>query len=169
MCDRRHGMVRFYLPLFLALLILATPVDLLGQDGSLAKMHELSINVSVSALGQSLGVTEDNLNSHVLVLLRSKLPRLSVIDAAPEHMLILVDLGVTKLERGREIGYFGNVYVGAKRWVNLIATNKTLLETVWGRRSIVTGPDDASAGVRRSLDTLITLFAADWYRDNPSK
>ena len=162
-------MIRLHLPLFFALLILATPVDLLGQDGSLAEMHKLSINVSVSALGQSLGANEDNLNSHVLVLLRSKLPRLSVIDESPVHILILVDLGVIKLERGREIGYYGNVYVGAKRWINLIATNKTLLETVWGRRSIVTGPDDASTGVRRALDTLITLFAADWYRDNPSK
>ncbi len=87
-------MTRLYPRLLFALLALVVPVESAAQNGQLAKLSE--IQILVEGLDQSqkrLRLNADEIITHVLVLLRSKLPRLVVKDSTDPYVYINVNVG----------------------------------------------------------------------------
>ena len=164
-------MVRLYLPLFLALLILTVPKESIGQNGQLANIHQIGIVIEdLTDDAKELGLTKHGLKNHALVLLRSKLPYLNVHESAPEKILIAVPLYYLTIDDRSKIGFYGSVMVRVFRPVTVNATGKLMRAVVWLESyTALSALDIGPATVREPLDQLLTIFAADWYRDNPTK
>ena len=163
-------MVRLYLPFFLALFILVVPKESEGQYGKLAELTEVRIVVeNLKEAKEKLGLTSKDVENHVLVLLRSKLPGLEVSRSLSSLLYININLGLAT-SHGKPFGYFGAIDVEVRREVIIIGTKKTIMATVWNTGSRMIGnTNQVSNKVRETLEELLTEFAADWYRDNPSK
>ena len=99
-------MIRLYLPFFLALLFLVVPNESAGQYGNLTDLSEVMIHVEkLGSAAKKLGLDEMEIENHVLVLLRSKLPHLLVKDFIAPTVYIHVNVAETKAE-GEVIGYW---------------------------------------------------------------
>ena len=161
-------MVRLYLPFFLALFILAVPREAAGQNGSFTDVSEVAIQVEeLNSQAKNLGLDETAIKNHVLVLLRTKLPRLLVEDSALSRVHINVDVG--DIRTGSEVlAYYGSVSMGVTRMVTIMETRKVTLAFLYNSTIRITGPPSrTSENVRGVLDQLLTGFAAAWYQDNP--
>ena len=168
-------MIRPYLPCFLALFILAVPKESVGQGGELAGLNEVSLLVEELPSSTKRFSIKQAIKDHALVLLRSKLPRLSVVNESstifPPYVYIRVNLRIGSTFGGKEVDYYGSVTVDINRYVTINRTGKRTYGSIWNSSSNMTGPREGSAvnHVREVLDGLLTKFAADWYRDNPAK
>jgi len=163
-------MVRLYLPLFLALFILGVPEESPAQNGNFTDLSEVTIVVEkLDSESKNLGLDETAIKNHVLVLLRTKLPRLLVEDSALSRVHINVDVG--DIRTGSEVlAYYGSVSMGVARMVTIMETRKVTLAFLYNSTIRLTGPPSrTSENVRGVLDQLLTGFAAAWYQDNPSK
>ncbi len=109
------------------------------------------------------------IKKHVLVLLRTKLPRLLVEDSALSRVHITVDVG--EIRKGSEVlAYYGSVSIGVTRMVTIIETGEVTPASLYNSTIRLTGPPShTSENVRGVLNQLLTGFAAAWYQDNPSK
>jgi len=161
-------MVRLYVAGFFAMFMLVVPKESVGQNGQLAELNEIKIVVEyLRSETKRLGLKRLAIKDHVLVLLRSKLPRLSVKDSAIPYIYINVKLGIGLRA---EIDYFGSVTVAVKRGVIIVETGEAIAAGVWNKGRALTGPKKSAVNnVREALNSLLTAFAADWYRDNPTK
>jgi len=169
-----HGgaiLIRLYLPFFLALLFLAVPKESVGQAGNLAQISALEIFVTLTKTAKELKLSESKIKDQALVLLRSKLPRLEVKDSALYDLGVILNLQYMRLnDHDKPVGYSGYVVVAVNAYVNHPLTNKPVYVLLWHQINYVAGPvDNPFEYVDSSLDDLFTAFAADWYRDNPSK
>ena len=163
-------MIRLYLPIFLALFILAVPKESVGQNGQLAGLTEVKIVTgALSAKAKELGLSKSQINQQVFVFLRSKLPSLSVSDTATPSIKVMVGLDPIRSSSKRELGYYGTITIKVYRHVLVSKSGKSVIAPVWTDGYSLHGSDSAVSHVRGLLDTLLTSFAADWYRDNPSK
>ncbi len=115
-----------------------------------------------------LGLNEEWLKNHTLVLLQQKVPQLMVNQPSAEGSL-LVDATFGIIEReGKTIRYYGVLEVEAFRLVAIKKTEQIIWAPVWDGQYILTGqPQKATAQVKETLDLIITDFAAKWHRDNP--
>jgi len=163
-------MIRLYLSVFFALFVLVVPKESVGQNGELAKLNEVKIVLAALTSEQKkLGLKTQAITDHALVLLRSKLPRLSVKDSAIPYVYININIGIGKVG-GVARDYYGAIRVEIKRHVIINTTGKSFYAVVWDTGMRVTGPmNDAVDESRIVLELLLTQFAADWYRDNPAK
>ena len=135
--------------------------------GDLAKLRSLKVSVgTISPEARSLGVAEDDLEAHVVVFLRSKIPGLQVSTSAPEYIVVNVALDYIE-QSGRKMGYAGAITVLVYRLATVVDTKKVSLVGVWADGTTLAGGRDATIRVREMLDRLLTRFAADWYKDNP--
>ncbi len=158
-------MIRLYLPLFLALLLFMVPRESMGQNGELAQINSVTIVVRVTDEAKHMGQTEDVIKDTTLVLLRSKLRRLEIKKSATPYVYVTISVN-----RSQNPGNFGSVSVSINRSVTINQTGKIVSAPIWNDSIIFEGPpNQLDAGVRYALDRLITNFAADWYRDNPSQ
>ena len=161
-------MGRLYTMLLFALLVLVVPVESAAQNGQLAKLSEVMIIVENINDSKKLGVYEDDIENHVFVFLRSKLPRLKVQLSALSSLAITVSLSNVHDKSGRTIGYSGYVFLRAIRRATIIETKKNISTIVVALVLSFNGPlRNASTRVKETLDRLLTDFAAEWYRDNP--
>ncbi len=162
-------MARLYPMLFFALLVLVVPVESAGQYGDLAKLSEVKILVEgLGSDAKELGVNEDNIKNHVFVFLRSMLPRLKVSESAVPYLYLNLNILYSETVGGKKTGYFGSIRIEIFRSVTINKTGSRIFSIVWRENMILNGPKDGAAiAVRDSLDTLLTKFAAAWYRDNP--
>ncbi len=158
-------MYQLFLPLFVALFILAVPEESAGQYGGLTELSDVRIVVEeLSRKEKKLGLSEDQVENHVFVLLQSKLRRRLVNDSVEPYIYININVGITD---GGD--YYGTVKVDIYRQVTINKTGKIFLASVWSGDISLTGPQrDAVNHVRSLLDQLLTIFAAAWYRDNPN-
>jgi len=125
-------MVRLYLPFFLALFILVVPKESEGQYGKLAELTEVRIVVeNLKEAKEKLGLTSKDVENHVLVLLRSKLPGLEVSRSLSSLLYININLGLAT-SHGKPFGYFGAIDVEVRREVIIIGTKKTIMATATG-------------------------------------
>ncbi len=163
-------MIRLYLPFFLALLFLVVPNESAGQYGNLTDLSEVMIHVEkLGSAAKKLGLDEMEIENHVLVLLRSKLPHLLVKDFIAPTVYIHVNVAETKAE-GEVIGYYGSVSVGVIRNVTIIKTGKFRPAYLYYSTIGLTGrPSHTSEGVRDILVDILTHLAAVSYKDNPTK
>jgi len=164
-------MVRLYLSVVFALFILVMPKESAGQYGGLAGLTEVKIEVEeLSYDAKELGLTEAQLKDHILVFVQSKLPRLAVAKSINPFIVASINLAYTKTVSGERIGFHGSIDLKIYRTVVVLKTAKTVLAPVWTRSFSLSGrPSSARSQVREILDDLLTKFAADWYRDNPTK
>jgi len=161
-------MIRLYLPFLLALLILATPRELVGLSvpSGLVRLQGVKITVDLEGAAYKLGLNDESMKNRILVLLRRKLPRLRVSD---KINLAFFSVSVL-LKPSKERRYFGSVVAHAVRRVTIGDTAEDTVAIVWTSSFIIAAPSNKLRnGVREALDELTTEFAADWYRDNPSK
>jgi len=129
-------MVRVYLPFFLALFILVVPKESVGQLGHLAEVND--INITVEDIGsdeQKLGFKKQEIQSHVFVLLRSKLPRLAVRDVSYSTIYVNINIGLTNTG-----SYYGSVRVEILRPATIKKTGKLTTGTFWIRDTRLSGP-----------------------------
>ena len=164
-------MVRLYIPYFFALLFLVVPEDSAGQQGDLAGLTEVRIEVfAFDKSDKELGLDSDDIKNHVFVLLRSKLPRLVVNESAAAGVYIRITLGIGETSSRKKTDYFGSVQLMVRRPVSILKTGMKSSAYVWETLSIMTGPmNHAVSQTRETLELHLIKFAADWYRDNPSK
>jgi len=173
--NRGDFCAKLYLLLGVALFVVSVPEGLRAQNGRLAGLDEVNILVEdLPSSTKRLGLTEQSIKDQVLVLLRSKLPRLSVVNNSSTifapYVYIQVNLRIGKTVGGKEVDFYGSVQVDINRYVTINRTGKRTYGTIWNGSSTLTGPMNGSAvnDVRDTLDDLLTKFAADWYRDNPT-
>jgi len=159
-------MVRLYLPVFLALFIVAVPKESAGQNGELAGLSEAHIVIKdLSNISKAVGITRNGITEYVFVQLRSRLPRLEIKKSATPYVYVTISVN-----RSQSPGYFGSVSISINRSVTINQTGKIVSAPIWNDYLSFEGPpNQIDAGVRYALDRLITNFAADWYRDNPPK
>ena len=164
-------MARLYPMLLFALLVLVVPVESVGQESyltkALNKLDEVKIVVEIYDDARELGLNEEDIKNHVFVFLRSKMPSLKVKDSATPFLRVWSTLAFIKVE-GRKIGYHGDVNVEVLRLAVVSKSQRSALLIVWRHSILFTGPrGDASTDIKKSLDRLLTKFAAAWYVDNP--
>ncbi len=93
---------------------------------------------------------------------RGKLPKLRVSKSASPFVYIRVSI------KTHNTGYFGAVDLKLNQGVTIRLTGKWFNVYVWESMYLVFGsPGKAPDNVRSTLESLLTKFAADWYRDNP--
>jgi len=162
-------MIRPYLPIFLALIILAVPKESAGQYANFADLSEVAIVVDkLEVAAEKFGLDEMAIKRQVLVLLQSKLPDLIVNDAADSGVGILIIVGESKGHQGNTLGYFGSVSVGLTRKVTIMKTGAMTSGYLWYGARAIKGPTSGLIEhVRDVLDQLLTDLAAVWHRDNP--
>ncbi len=162
-------MARLYPMLLFALLVLVVPVESEGY-AELAKLNEVSIVVAAfdRDAKELLTLNENDIKNQIFVFLRSKLPNLKVKETSLSSAMIAVNLGKIPAH-GRTTVYYGEILLKVFRPVTIKKTGGlTYNAAVWSRSAILAGPPDSATGnVREYLDQLLTIFAADWYRDNP--
>jgi len=146
------------------------PKESLGQNGELVKLEEVRIVVAhISKVEKKLGLTKEDLKNHIFVFLRSKLPRLKVREYAESYIWI----GVTPdyiTQGASKTGVYGLVDVRVYSAVTIKTSKRNASVAIWVATNTFIGPlGDISTQVKEWLDRHLTKFAADWYRDNPSK
>ena len=103
-----------------------------------------------------------------LNLLRSKTPRLIVSQGTNAFLWINTRLALTNMGDGKTL-YYGAVWVGAYRPVIIKKTGQSVTGMIWYRARSITGPlNEAVSQVQHSLDKILTQFAAEWEKDNPT-
>ncbi len=165
-------MSRLYIALihFLPILLfVAVPEESAGQTGRLASLQRIRIVVEdVGVHGEKSGVTRDFLVNQTLNLLRSKTPRLIVSQGTDAFLWINTRLALTNMGDGKTV-YYGAVWVGAYRPVIIKKTGQPITGMVWYRARSITGPlNGAVSQVQDSLDKILTQFASEWEKDNPT-
>ncbi len=162
-------MARLYPMLYFAMLVLVVPVESAGQDGQLTKLSQVRIYVEkMGSSEEELGLNRDDINTQVFVLLVRKLPRLKVKKSASPYVYILVNVGKDLLKSGKAIGYYGVVEIQVFRKVTINKTGRIVSAVLWSQNYRLTGSlSGAVPHVQRSLDILLTNFAAAWNKDNP--
>jgi hypothetical protein len=147
--------------LLFALLVLVVLVES-AVSGVLTKFREVNIEVAIHKQARLFGLDEDSIKNHVLVWLRSKVPRLVVNESAVPHIQTQFNLN--------EIGglVFGSVGIEIVRQVTIKENDEDALACVWRTGFIIhSSLDSTRARALEFLDRSLTQFAADWYRDNP--
>ena len=162
-------MVRLYPIVFFALLVMVMPKEGSSASGDISKL--LEVRVEVGDLGRdemTLGLNKKVIETHAIVTLLRKLPRVVVNESAKSIVQIRTIFGTGKMVGGVEKWYFGAMMVSVVRPVTILKTGRSTKAIVWNRLYTLTGPlGTTAADVRRNLERLLTDFAADWYRDNP--
>jgi hypothetical protein len=140
-----------------------------SASGDISKL--LEVRVEVGDLGRdemTLGLNKKVIETHAIVTLLRKLPRVVVNESAKSVVQIRTIFGTGKMVDGVEKWYFGAMMVSVVRPVTILKTGRSTKAIVWNRLYTLTGPlGTTAADVRRNLERLLTDFAADWYRDNP--
>jgi len=165
-------MVRLFLSVFFALFILAVPKESVGQTGQLAGLTEIKILVeNLSRAAKQSGLIGTQFKDHILDFLQSKLPRLAVAKSGDSFIDVSINIDYVTTASGRSNNDFnGSILLQIYRKVAVHKTAKVVLVPVWTKSFSLEGPlSSAHSHVRDTLDDLLTKFAADWYRDNPSK
>ncbi len=162
-------MARLFPMLYFALLVLVVPVEAVGQSGQLAKMSSVTIEVNLNPTTEELGIIKDEIKNHILVFLRSKLPRLAVKESGYPSLEVAIQLQLLNIGgQNEEVGYHGVVVGYVKDYVSHLTTKKVIFATLWTNGFTSSGlSNSASTNVNQVLDRLLTDLAADWYRDNP--
>lgn len=162
-------MVRLFPTLFFVLLVMVMPKEGSSAAGDISKL--LEVRVEVGDLGRDemkLGLNKKVIETHTIVTLLRKLPRVVVNESAKSVVQIRTIFGTGKMVGGVEKWYFGTIMVSVVRPVTILKTGRSTNAIVWNRLYTLTGPLGATAAdVRRNLERLLTDFTADWYRDNP--
>ncbi len=162
-------MVRLFPIVIFALLVMVMPIEGSSASSDISKL--LEVRVEVGDLGREeirLGLDKKVIETHAIVTLLRKLPRVVVNESAKSVVQIRTIFGTGKMVGGIEKWYFGAMLVSVVRPVTILTTGRSTNAIVWNRLYTLTGPLGATAAdVRRNLDRLLTDFAADWYRDNP--
>ncbi len=162
-------MVRLYPIAFFALLVMVMPIEGSPASGDISNL--LEVRVEVGDLGREetrLGLNKKVIETHAIVTLLRKLPRVVVNESAKSIVQIRTIFGTGKMEGGIEKWYFGAMLLSVVRPVTILKTGRSTNAIVWNRLYTLTGPLGATAAdVRRNLERLLTDFATDWYRGNP--
>ena len=122
---------------------------------------------------KTVGLSRKSLESHLLVGLRRDIPKLAVRESA----LPTLYLSVTALREtyvgGQESGFAVCVILKMQRLATIlhdVGVGDVTLEsvTVWDNGTILVGSRTSiRQQVKDSIDEMLTLFAADYYRQNP--
>ncbi len=128
----------------------------------LGNLVELQILVEeVGPEGRNIGLTREMLYNELLVLLRSKLPRLKIVEGKFGDYLYL-NLNVLTHTGG---AITGNVLLEMNREVSVLATGAQTKVGVWSKSEIFSGSRGrAPSQVREMVADLVTNFAADYYK-----
>ncbi len=128
-----------------------------------------SVCVGTEYLGaeeKSLGLNREAITSYTYVWLKGKLPRLQVehytdtpIEAC--KTVLYVRVSMDRLDRGR--GYYGEVEIQLVR-PTLWESGISGLGVAYVHSYILTGSGNAGQHVNRILDSLLTDFAAEYYK-----
>ena len=154
-------MSRMYPLFFFALIMLAVPVES-AVSGVLTKFSEVRLKIEVHPELSALGLDKDSLKNHVLVWVRSNLPRLVVNDSAVPFLKASV------LLKEKDDFVYGYLSIQIVRKVTIKINDEPVFGVVWQKGGIAISPlHEARVFVRESLDQLLTQFSAVWHRDNP--
>ena len=125
---------------------------------------------------RTLGLSETQLESQVLVGLKRNISRLSIDKNAESFVYVNIASVMRHTIRGQNIGAAVRVELELFRPVFILSddypTTRTIIGSVfacvWDKGSILTGPRDGMARrVQNEIDNHLTEFAADYYRQNP--
>ncbi len=140
----------------------------------LKSLSQTSILVEdLTADGKTIGLSKKSLESQMLVGLRRDIPRLAVRENAHPYLYLNVNLGRLTTEGGQVLGFSACVSLQMKRpvWIQEdVGFDEVTftMATVWEKATHVAGTRrDIRQLVKESIDEALTLFAADYYRQNP--
>ena len=142
----------------------------------LKSLSQTSILVeTLTAEGKTIGLSEKSLESQMLVGLRRDIPRLAVHENARPTLYLNVNLGRLTTDGGRELGFSACVSLQMMRpvWIQEdVGFDEVTftLATVWDKATHVAGTRrDIRQLVKESIDEALTLFAANYYSQNPQQ
>jgi hypothetical protein len=115
--------------------------------------------------GKELGLSEEELKEHLIILLRKKLPDVDIIDSSADYVRLKVALDIQKTIWGSNAGFVGSVSLAVDHsaggnststelWKKGFVMSGSLHEIIWNR-------------IGEIVNRLTTLLAADWLNANP--
>ncbi len=144
------------------------------KAGPLTRLRQTSILVEqLDADAKTLGLSEESLESQMLVGLRRDIPKLAVRESAPPYLYLNLNVARQTTVGGQETGFYACVSLEMRRPVTIqedvgVGEVTFTSATVWIKGSLLVGPRRSiRQQVNNSIDELLTLFAADYYRQNP--
>ena len=142
--------------------------------GPLTRLRQTSILAeTLSADAKTIGLSIKSLESQMLVGLRRDIPKLAVRESAIPYLYLVVTVERETYMGGQERGFVACVLLKMKRpvtiqedeWVGEVTND---MATVWDEGDLLGGPRTSiRQQVKDSISKLLTLFAADYYRQNP--
>ena len=125
---------------------------------------------------RTLGLSETQLESQVLVGLKRNISRLSIDENTPSYVYVNITVVMEYTNNGLKLGPAVFVRTELKRPVFILSddykTTRTIIGSdyacVWDSGSLLSGPRDGMARrVPNEIDNHLIKFAADYYRQNP--
>jgi hypothetical protein len=126
------------------------------------------VHIVIEKLGpdeKNLGLTPDDLQAVALAALKHDVPSLKFGETGPMLYVQIIALKTS-------CGYFADVRVKVERLAAILDDNgkpaaKGTAITVWDERNLLAGrPDEMVSRINEKIRSLITRFAADYYRQN---
>jgi hypothetical protein len=153
--------------LALLLLCCATGSGLHAQTTPFRRLKSVEIVVEdMSTDAAKVGLTREDLESTALVALKSKLPKIAIVNTVGSYVYINVTLVCS------EYVCAANVDVSLSRPTTVLDDDKTevgfQMANVWHENMLFISPRDTmSHRVKEYVDEALTSFAAVWYKANP--
>lgn len=146
-------------------LVVVMPRPALGDD-ALRSLKCIRIVVeTLTTGGKAIGLEEKALEQELFVAAKAKLPRLSHGKDCSDHLYLNINAARAETTGGRGIGYSASIGLTVGRPAMLVATGQISLVFVW-REAVLQGGalDEARADIRETIGTLVTSFAAAYYK-----
>jgi len=158
-------MIRLYLLLSVVLFVVSVPVGLRAQDGGLQGINDVRIDVeSMSESCKKIGLKKQDILDQLYVFVKAKLPRLAV----KQRSRFLLSVANTCVESREVYSFF--ILFEISRPLSIKESGNIVSGVVFTDGGLRVGSSDSAAvAVHGMLEKYLTKFAADWYRDNPSK
>ncbi len=142
--------------------------------GPLTRLRQVYIVVEVlSPPAKAVDLSRKSLESQMLVGLRRDIPKLAVRESAIPFLYLQMSVERETSVGGQERGFVVCVLLKMKRPVTIqedmgAGEVTVAMATVWDKAMLLGGPRRSiRQQVNNSIDELLTLFAADYYRQNP--
>lgn len=152
----------------LLLCLFITPRSVNAQSLSDTKNIQIVIE-NLDSPTRNAGITTSGMSDQVLVALRRDVPKLKVTDDLTANNAFYVNISALELTGRR--GFAAHLEVSVIRHATIKGDSGTPIDytvTVWHTGMMFSGPPATFASdLRDNINQLVTIFAAQYYKDNP--
>ncbi len=115
----------------------------------------------------SEGIDKNTLKEHLLVSMKSKIPRLAISEECEPNYMYLNVMFMPVNSRGKDlIGYAACIRLELNRRGVITEADRAAFVSVWNRSIIIFKSSDPASYIFEQVDELVTGFAAAYYEVN---